>query len=715
MILSTGPGSTRLCRKVADTLSLPEESVAAVASLFGSGATVPFIARYRKEATGSLDEVAIASVRDALIRIKQVDDRRSSILASLRERKVLTADLQNKLLSADTVAELEDIYLPYRPKRKTRASVARDRGLAPLAAVLRKQDVRLSPEAAALTFLTPDVPTTADALAGARDIIAEEISEDADLRGVIRGIYARSAHLSSAVIKGKAEDSSVYAGYFAWNELINRAASHRVLAVMRGEREGVLRLHLAPPEDTVLKELLPRVVTGNGPASSEVATAAADAYRRLIAPSLEREFFNTIKERADTEAILVFAENLRHLLLAAPAGEKRVLAIDPGYRTGCKFVCLDATGGVVESGVFYPETKRAQARETLIRLCKMHAIDIIAIGNGTAGRETERFVKSISFGRPLPVLLTSECGASVYSASAEARREFPDLDITLRGAVSIGRRVQDPLAELVKIDPKSLGVGQYQHDVDQNRLAAKLADVVEQTVNAVGVNLNTASPALLSYVSGIGPVLAEKIVAYRTEHGPFKNRRELLDVPGVGPKIFEQAAGFLRIRNGDNPLDLTGVHPERYPVVEQMAADLGVLPGRLVGGTELLKRIEPERYVSPDCGLVTITDILEELANPGRDIRVTGEEEFSFDPAVHAITDLAEGMVLPGIVTNVTAFGAFVDVGVHQDGLVHISELADRFVAHPSEIVTVGDRTRVVVLAVDISRSRISLSIKRAV
>ena len=676
MILSTGPGSTRLCRKVADTLSLPEESVAAVASLFGSGATVPFIARYRKEATGSLDEVAIASVRDALIRIKQVDDRRSSILASLRERKVLTADLQNKILSADTVAELEDIYLPYRPKRKTRASVARDRG---------------------------------------RDIIAEEISEDADLRGVIRGIYARSAHLSSAVIKGKAEDSSVYAGYFAWNELINRAASHRVLAVMRGEREGVLRLHLAPPEDTVLKELLPRVVTGNGPASSEVATAAADAYRRLIAPSLEREFFNTIKERADTEAISVFAENLRHLLLAAPAGEKRVLAIDPGYRTGCKFVCLDATGGVVESGVFYPETKRAQARETLIRLCKMHAIDIIAIGNGTAGRETERFVKGISFGRPLPVLLTSECGASVYSASAEARREFPDLDITLRGAVSIGRRVQDPLAELVKIDPKSLGVGQYQHDVDQNRLAAKLADVVEQTVNAVGVNLNTASPALLSYVSGIGPVLAEKIVAYRTEHGPFKNRRELLDVPGVGPKIFEQAAGFLRIRNGDNPLDLTGVHPERYPVVEQMAADLGVLPGRLVGGTELLKRIEPERYVSPDCGLVTITDILEELANPGRDIRVTGEEEFSFDPAVHAITDLAEGMVLPGIVTNVTAFGAFVDVGIHQDGLVHISELADRFVAHPSEIVTVGDRTRVVVLAVDVSRSRISLSIKRVV
>ncbi|HJK03035.1 MAG TPA: hypothetical protein O0X30_02295, partial [Methanocorpusculum sp.] len=367
MILSTGPVSTRLCRKVADTLSLPEESVAAVASLFGSGATVPFIARYRKKATGSLDEVAIASVRDALIRIKQVDDRRSSILASLRERKVLTADLQNKILSADTVAELEDIYLPYRPKRKTRASVARDRGLAPLAAVLRMQDIRLSPEAAALTFLTPDVPTTADALAGARDIIAEEISEDADLRGVIRGIYARSAHLSSAVIKGKAEDSSVYAGYFAWDELINRAASHRVLAVMRGEREGVLRLHLAPPEETVLKELLPRVVTGNGPASSEVATAAADAYRRLIAPSLEREFFNTIKERADTEAISVFAENLRHLLLAAPAGEKRVLAIDPGYRTGCKFVCLDATGGVVESGVFYPETKRAQARETLIR------------------------------------------------------------------------------------------------------------------------------------------------------------------------------------------------------------------------------------------------------------------------------------------------------------------------------------------------------------
>lgn len=496
-----------------------------------AGQPFPFIARYRKEATDSLDEVAIASVRDALIRIKQVDDRRVSILATLRERKVLTADLQDKLLSADTVAELEDIYLPFRPKRQTRASVARDRGLAPLAAVLRMQDVQLSPEAAAVTFLTPEVPTAADALAGARDIIAEEISEDAGLRGMIRGIYARSARLSSGVVKGKAEDASVYAGYFAWDELITRAASHHVLAVMRGEREGVLRLHFAPPEERVLKELIPRVVTGTG-------AAAADAYRRLIAPSLEREFFNTIKERADTEAISVFAENLRHLLFAAPAGEKRVLAIDPGYRTGCKFVCLDATGGVVETGVIYPETKRTQARETVIRLCKTHAIDIIAIGNGTAGRETEKFVKGITFGRPLPVLLTSECGASVYSASAETRREFPELDVTLRGAVSIGRRVQDPLAELVKIDPKSLGVGQYQHDVDQNRLAAKLADVVEQTVNAVGVNLNTASPALLSYVSGIGPALAVKIVAYRTANGPFKNRRELLNVPGVGAEDF---------------------------------------------------------------------------------------------------------------------------------------------------------------------------------
>ncbi|MDV0441191.1 Tex family protein [Methanorbis furvi] len=713
MILSSGPGSTRLCRKVADALSLSEESVTAVASLFGGGATVPFIARYRKEATGSLDEVAIASVRDALIRIKQVDDRRGTILTSLRERKILTADLQNKLLSADTVAEIEDIYLPYRPKRQTRASVARDRGLEPLAAVLRMQDPRLSPSIAAATFLSDAVPTAADALAGARDILAEEISENADVRGKIRGIFAGSAHLSSDVIKGKAEDASVYAGYFAWDELITRAASHRILAVMRGEREGVLRLHLAPPEDVVLKSLHTQVVTGRGEASAEVAAAATDAYRRLILPSLEREFFNTVKERADTEAIAVFADNLRHLLLAAPAGEKRVLAIDPGYRTGCKLVCLDATGNVVETGVIYPQTNPSAARAALIQLCKTHAIDIIAVGNGTAGRETEKFVRGITFGRPLPVLLTSECGASVYSASAEARREFPDLDITLRGAVSIGRRVQDPLAELVKIDPKSLGVGQYQHDVDQNRLAAKLADIVEQIVNSVGVNLNTASASLLSYVSGIGPSLAEKIVVYRTTNGPFKNRGELLNVPGVGPKTFEQAAGFLRIIGGDNPLDMTGIHPERYSLVERMAKDLGVSAGRLAGASELLKRIEPEKYVSEDCGLVTIEDIIDELGNPGRDIRITGEEKFSFDQSIHELSDLAEGMVLPGVVTNVTAFGAFVDVGVHQDGLVHVSELADRFVAHPSEIVSVGKQVRVMILSVDAARSRISMSIKR--
>ncbi|MDV0444129.1 Tex family protein [Methanorbis rubei] len=713
MILSSGPGSTRLCRKVADSLSLSEESVTAVASLFGGGATVPFIARYRKEATGSLDEVAIASVRDALIRIKQVDDRRGTILSSLRERKILTADLQNKLLSADTVAEIEDIYLPFRPKRQTRASVARDRGLEPLAAVLRMQDPRLSPSVAAATFLSDAVPTAANALAGARDILAEEISESADVRGMIRGIFAGSAHLSSDVIKGKAEDASVYAGYFAWDELVTRAASHRILAVMRGEREGVLRLHLAPPEDAVLKSLHTQVVTGRGEASAEVASAATDAYRRLILPSLEREFFNTVKERADTEAIAVFADNLRHLLLAAPAGEKRVLAIDPGYRTGCKLVCLDATGNVVETGVIYPQTNPSAARATLMQLSKTHAVDIIAVGNGTAGRETEKFVRGITFGRPLPVLLTSECGASVYSASAEARREFPDLDITLRGAVSIGRRVQDPLAELVKIDPKSLGVGQYQHDVDQNRLAAKLADIVEQVVNSVGVNLNTASASLLSYVSGIGPSLAEKIVVYRTTNGPFKNRNELLNVPGIGPKTFEQAAGFLRIIGGDNPLDMTGVHPERYPLVERMAKDLGVSAGRLAGAPELLKRIEPEKYVSENCGLVTITDIIDELGNPGRDIRITGEEEFSFDQSVHELTDLTEGMVLPGVVTNVTAFGAFVDVGVHQDGLVHISELAVRFVAHPSEVVSVGKQVRVMILSVDHARSRVSMSIKR--
>ena len=715
MILSSGPGSTRLYRKVADVLALPEESVSAVASLFGSGATVPFIARYRKEATGCLDEVAVASVRDALIRIQQVDERKKAIVASLRERNLFTPDVQERLFRAETIAELEDVYLPYRPKRQTRASVARDRGLAPLAAVLRMQDPRLSPETAAQTFVGEAVPTPADALAGARDILAEEFSEDADIRAAVRGIFAKAARLSSSVVKGKAEDSSVYAGYYEWEEMIGRAASHRVLAVMRGEREGVLRLHLLPPEDTAVAEVTRRVVAGRGPASAEVAAAAADSYRRLIAPSLEREFFATVKERADTEAIRVFAENLRHLLLAAPAGERRVLAIDPGYRTGCKVVCLDGTGKVMETGLIYPQVRPAEARETLLRLCKTHAVDIVAVGNGTAGRETERFVRGIRFGRPVPVLLTSECGASVYSASPEARREFPEMDITLRGAVSIGRRVQDPLAELIKIDPKSLGVGQYQHDVDQNRLSAKLSDVVEQVVNAVGVNLNTASAVLLSYVSGIGPALAEKIVAYRNTHGPFDCRADLLRVPGVGPKTFELSAGFLRVFGGSNPLDMTGVHPERYELAGRIAADLGVPVSRLVGGEELLRCVEAGRYVTADCGLVTVEDVLDELAHPGRDIRVTDEDEFSFDASVHGVEDLAEGMVLPGLVTNVTAFGAFVDVGAGQDGLVHVSELADRFVQHPSEVVSVGMRVRVVVLAVDSARNRVTLSMKRVV
>lgn len=712
MILSSVP--SRVYRKVASTLAISEESVTAVASLFGSGATVPFIARYRKEATGSLDEVAILSIRDALIRVKQVDERRSAITASLRERNLLTNELADTLLGAETVAELEDVYLPYRPKRTTRASVARERGLSPLAEVLKLQDMRLSPETAAKTFLTDEVPSIGDALAGARDILAEEFSEDANLRKMVRGVFAKQAKLSSGVVKGKAEESSVYAGYFAWDEMITKAASHRVLAVFRGEREGVLRLHLLPPEAEAVSLITRQVVTGTGPASKEVALAAADSYKRLIAPSLEREFFNTIKERADTEAILIFAENLRHLLLAKPAGEKRVLAIDPGHRTGCKVVCLDEIGKVTETSVIFPEKNPNEAKEILLHLCKTHAIDLIAVGNGTAGRETEKFVRSIRFGRPIPVLLTSEVGASVYSASAEARREFPEMDITLRGAVSIGRRVQDPLAELVKIDPKSLGVGQYQHDVDQQRLTAKLSDVTEEVVNRVGVNVNTASSALLSHVAGIGQSLAEKIVAYRSTHGAFKKRSELLEIPGLGPKTFEQAAGFLRIYGGENPLEVTGIHPERYPLVQKMADDLHVPLEQLIGSSELLKKLSLETYVTEDCGMITIEDILDELRNPGRDIRVIDEDEFTFDASVHEVSDVSSGMTLPGVVTNVTAFGAFVDIGVGQDGLVHISELSDRFVKHPSEVVSIGQKVRVVVLLVEETRNRISLSIKQA-
>jgi len=703
--------------QIAGEFGYAPRQVSATAGLLDDGATVPFISRYRKERTGSLDEVAIAVIRDRLRQLRQLDERRHAILSSLQERELLTKELQSSIQNAKTLTELEDIYLPYRPKRRTRAMIAREKGLEPLADRLLEQDSSFDPIAAAEVFVDSEkgVDDIDAALAGARDILAEAVNESPEARAEVRELFEKQGTLRASVIKGQEEIGTAYRDYFDWQEPLPKAPAHRIHAILRAEREGVIRLAVRPEEEPVIATLSRRFVRGHNQAADQVAAAIEDGYKRLMGPSIENEIRAKLTETADREAVRVFADNLQHLLLAPPLGQKRVLAIDPGYRTGCKVVCLDAQGRLLTHTVVHvvgSEREIARAGQSIADLARTYEIEAIAVGNGTASRETETLVRSLDIGKKIPVVLVSESGASVYSASEIARQELPDYDVTVRGAVSIGRRLTDPLAELVKIDPKSIGVGQYQHDVDQSLLKQSLDDVVEHCVNVVGVEVNTASVPLLSHVSGLGPKLAENIVAHRDQNGPFRKRTQLKKVPRVGPKAYEQAAGFLRIRDGDDPLDASAVHPESYGIVRQMASDLNCSVEELMKRPDLREGIDLERYVTDTVGLPTLTDILEELAKPGRDPRESFEA-FSFAVGVNEITDLSPDMKVPGIVTNVVNFGAFVDIGVHQDGLVHISQLADRFVESPSSVVKVGQHVTVTVLEVDVNRGRISLSMKK--
>ena len=702
---------------IALELGIAPRQVNAVNTLLEEGSTVPFIARYRKEITGSLDEVAIAAIKDRLKEIDQLDARRESIINSLSGQGVLTDLLHQAVDAAKTLAELEDIYLPYRPKRRTRATIAREKGLDPLAELIFSQPEGTEPINEAEAYINKElgVETADDALAGARDIMAERMAEDADVRAPMRALFEKEGTIRSEVQDNMPEDAATYRDYFDWQEPAAKAPSHRVLAMFRGNKEGFLKMSIRVPE-TKAMALMERVVcTGHGACTEQVRQACMDSCKRLLMPSMENEFRGVLKTRADEEAIQVFARNLRELLMAAALGRKRVLAIDPGFRTGCKVVCLDSQGALLHHDVIYPSQSTARVFEAATKLKEMVAqynIEAIAIGNGTAGRETESFVRGL--GLKQPVIMVNESGASIYSASETARHEFPDHDVTVRGAVSIGRRLMDPLAELVKIDPKAIGVGQYQHDVDQARLKDKLGDLVQSCVNAVGVEVNTASPELLTYVSGLGKTLAGNITVFRNEHGPFKNRSELKKVPRLGAKAFELSAGFLRIRDGSHPLDASAVHPERYGLVERMAKDLGCTVSTLMQDPELRSRIDLKRYESDTVGMPTLKDIRAELAKPGRDPREPFEA-FSFTEGINTIEDLSAGKELPGIVTNVTNFGAFVDIGVHQDGLVHISQLADRFVKDPAEVVKVNQKVLVRVLEIDTKRSRISLSMKKLV
>ena len=682
-------------------------------NLLEDGSTIPFISRYRKEATGSLDELQIAAIKDLHQKYHDLDKRRETILRSVEEQGMLTPELKESLEQASAITELEDLYLPYKPKKRTRATLARDKGLEPLALIVMKQQEKLIMRKAE-EFLSDEVKNAEEALQGARDIIAEWVNENQEARNMLRSHFSTGAILYSKVCKGKEQEGMKYSDYFDYSEPLRRCPSHRLLAVFRGEEEGFLKMAIEPDEEKALSALGRIFIRGSGESSEQVERAVKDSYKRLLLPSIENEFRALSKERADDEAIRVFADNLKQLLLSPPLGQLRVLAIDPGYRTGCKVICLDNQGNLLHNETIYPHPPQNEttiAVKKINSLVNSYKIDAIAIGNGTASRETEHVIKKIHFEREVKVFVVSEAGASVYSASKIAREEFPQYDVTVRGAISIGRRLMDPLAELVKIDPQAIGVGQYQHDVDAAKLKSSLDQVVESCVNKVGVEVNTASRHLLTYVSGLGPQLAGNIVDYRAEHGPFQSREELKKVPRMGSKAFEQSAGFLRVRNGKNPLDDSAVHPERYPVVEKIASDLGASVDQLLKEEKLRSTIDCKKYISDTVGLPTLQDIMEELAKPGRDPRTT-IKVFEFAPDLYKIDDVKPGMVVPGIVTNITNFGVFVDIGVKQDGLVHISQMADRFVSNPSEIVKLHQHVRVKVLEVDAVRKRIQLTLK---
>jgi uncharacterized protein len=697
---------------VAKKLGLHDWQVENTIRLMDGGATVPFISRYRKEMTGSLDEVQLMHIKEEYDRLKELDARKEAVIKSIEEQEKMTPELKQRIDAALTMAELEDIYLPYRPKRRTRATIAREKGLEPLAVLILEQKEN-DPAHKAEDFLSDDVATIEDAIAGASDIIAEWISEDEKARRQLRYLFEKESVIYSKVVKGKEAEGIKFSDYYDWSEPLRKCPSHRLLAMRRGEEEGFLRLSVEPEEEHALDILNNIFVKGKNASSDIVTVAVKDSWKRLLSSSMETEFRNISKEKADNEAIAVFADNLRQLLLGSPLGEKNVLAIDPGFRTGCKIVCLDRQGNLVHNETIYPhppQNETAMSIKKILSLVNAYKIEAIAIGNGTASRETEDFIKWVKFENDIQVFVVSEAGASIYSASKTAREEFPDYDVTVRGAVSIGRRLMDPLAELVKIDPKSIGVGQYQHDVDQQKLQKSLDDVVMSCVNAVGVEVNTASKHLLTYISGLGPQLAQNIVDYRAENGPFRTRKELLKVKRMGDKAFEQSAGFLRIRNADNPLDSSAVHPESYHVVEKMSKDIGCDVKDLMTNENKRKEIRLEKYVSPVTGLPTLKDIMDELAKPGRDPR-SKIREFRFAD-IHSMEDLKEGMVVPGIVTNVTKFGAFVDIGIKQDGLVHISNLSNKYISDPSSVVKLHQHVMVKIIAVDIERKRVQLSMK---
>ncbi|MEI6138511.1 MAG: Tex family protein [Mariniphaga sp.] len=700
---------------IAERLGISIRQIANTITLLDEGATVPFISRYRKEMTGSLDEVAIGNIKEANEQLEELDKRKVTILKTISEQELLTPELQSRIEQCYDMNQLEDIYLPFKPKRRTRATMAREKGLEPLAKIIMKQ-FETDPEGRATKFLNELVPNVEEALAGARDIIAEWINENQEARMIVRNHFSREAVVSSHVVKGKEEEGVKYRDYFDSNEPLKRCPSHRLLAMRRGEKEGFLKLGIAPDDERTVTALEHFFVKSRNESGTQMAMAVKDSYKRLLSPAIETEFSGSSKIQADAEAIRVFAENLRQLLLAPPLGQKRVLAIDPGYRSGCKVVCLDAQGNLVHNETIYPHQPQSEVSQSIRKISALvntYKIEAIAIGDGTASRETETFIKKISFDRALQVFVVSEDGASIYSASKVARDEFPQYDVTVRGAVSIGRRLMDSLAELVKIEAKSIGVGQYQHDVDQKLLQKGLDTVVESCVNLVGVNVNTASSHLLNFVSGLGPLLAQNIVEYRKENGPFTSRTELKKVPRMGPKAFEQCAGFLRIPGGANPLDNSAVHPERYPLVSKIAVDKHCKIEELIGSEKLKSEINVERYITDDVGLPTLNDILKELAKPGLDPR-SGIKVFEFADGIFSVKDLQVGMVLPGIVTNITRFGAFVDVGVKQDGLVHISELANKYVSDPAEVVKLHQHVKVKVLEVDIARKRIAFSMKQA-